>query len=177
MPKTKKSPALNTRDLANRITSITQDLNAANADVALLQRLKDAEVNAKRLERELTDMQKDLSVALADEHDAKQQAAFANIRNMAITSSAPVEDLNPGLLKMTYKVTYETLSYDSSTRRNLWRANSAHSIRYLPDTALKYLIEAKPELIPQRIMDLAPGKPAEAIHQYIQAIRRGYLSS
>ncbi len=177
MPKTKNTPAISTNDLADRITSISTDLHAAKADIALLQRLKDAEINAKRLARELKDTQQDLATALANEHDAKQKAAFANIRKMAITPSAPVGDANPGLLKMTFAVTYETLSYDYSTRQNVWKAASAFGINYLQAAELAYLTEAKPEIIPQRIMDLAPGKPAEAVSRYIQAVSRGYLAS
>jgi len=177
MPKTKNTPVLTASDLTGRITSITQDLSAAKADVALLQRLKDSETNAKRLTLELADTQDALATAIADEHDAKQKATFANIRNMAITSSAPVGDTNPGVLGMAYTVNYETLSYDYSSRQNLWRAVSAPGIRNLPARELAYLTEVRPDLIPQRIMDLAPGHPAEAISRYIQAVRRGYMKS
>lgn len=177
MTKTKNTPVADVSDLTERVTSTTEQLNAANADVALLQRLKDAEANTKRLTRELTDTQRDLATAIADEYAAKQKTAFANIRNMTITASAPADEPNPGLLKMTFTVNYEALSYDYSSRQNLWRSVSAIGIRHLPAKELAYLTEAKPEIIPHLIMELAIGNPAEAVSRYIQGLQRGYLTA
>ena len=171
-----KTPDVSPKDLANRIASITVNLEGARADVALLQRLKDAQANAKRLTLELQATQEVLASALADERNAKLEAEFANIRKMAISTSVPPEDRTAGVLKTTFAVTYETLSYDYQTRQNVWRTVSAPGINYLQARELAYLTQAKPELIPQCIVDLAPGQPAEAVSRYIQAMSRGYLT-
>ena len=156
---------------------MTAELATAKADVALLKRLSGAEANVGRLTDELATAELSLATALADDHEAKRQAAFARIRNMAVTANVPSDDPQAGLLKIKFAVSYETIAYDSSTRQSVWRAETAPNLNSLSMEALAYLTEAEPDLIPRSIMALAPGKPAEAVARYIAAIRRGYLVS
>lgn len=176
MTKIKTAQPVNANEIAGRIASITAELAAANADVALLQRLKDAEANADRLTLELAAAQLSLDTIEANANDTKRQEAFARIRNMKITAIAPSDNPNAGLLQTRFAVTYETVSYDSSTRRTVWLVASAPNINHLPIEALAYLTEATPEIIPAAIMALAPDSPAQAVGSFIQAIRRGYMN-
>ena len=176
MTKTKSAQPVNANEIEGRIASITAELAAANADVALLQRLKDAEANADRLTEELADLHDSAAKVQTDANDAKRQEAFARIRNMSITAITPNDNPTAGLLASRFAVTYETVAYDSSTRCTVWRVASAPNIHHLPNEALAYLTEAKPELIPAGIMALAPDSPTEAVRSFIQAIRRGYMN-
>ena len=173
MTKTKTAQPLNAIEIAGRIRAITAELAAANADVALLQRLKDAEANADRLTAELATLQDSADTALANANEAKRQEAFARIRNMSITAITPSDNPNPSLLQTRFAVAYETVSYDSSTRRTVWLVANAPNINYLPIEALAYLTEAKPEIIPAGIMALAPDSPFDAVRSYIRG-QRGY---
>ena len=175
MTKIRTAP-VNAFEIASRINAATAELAAANADVALLQRLKDAEANADRLTAELATLQDSAATALANANEAKRQEAFARIRNMSITAITPNDNPTAGLLATRFAVTYETVSYDSGTRRTVWLVANAPNINYLPIDALAYLTEATPEIIPAAIMALAPDSPAQAVRSFIQAIRRGYIT-
>ena len=176
MTKNKTAQPVNAFEIAGRIKAITIELAAANADFALLQRLKDAEANADRLTAELAGLQDSADTAQADANEAKRQEAFARIRNMSITAITPSDNPNPSLLQTRFAVTYETVSYDSGTRRTVWLVANAPNVNYLPIDALAYLTEATPEIIPAGIMALAPDNPTEAVRSFIQAIRRGYVT-
>ncbi len=176
MTKIKSAQPVNAFEIAGRIASITAELAAANADVALLQRLKDAEANADRLTAELATAQDSAAKVQADTNNAKRQEAFARIRNMTITAITPSDNPNAGLLQTTYAVSYETVAYDSSTRCTVWRVASAPNLHHLPTDALAFLTEAVPEIIPAGIMALAPDSPAQAVGSFIQAIHRGYMN-
>ena len=173
MTKNKSAQPVNTSALANHISSMTAELATAKADVALLKRLSGAEANVGRLTDELATAELSLTTALADDHEAKRQEAFARIRNMAVTANVPSDDPQAGILSVKFAVTYEVIAYDSSTRQNLWRPASAANINCLPMEALAYLTEAKPGLIPAGIMALAPDSPVDAIRSYIHGLR-GY---
>ena len=173
MTKTKSAQPVNVIALTNHISSMTAELAIAKADVALLQRLKDAEANVNRLEAAIATAQTEMATALADECEAKRQEAFARIRHMKVTANAPSDDPQAGILSVKFAVTYEVIAYDSSTRQNLWRPASAANINCLPMEALAYLTEAEPGLIPAAIMALAPDSPVDAVRSYIHGLR-GY---
>ena len=173
MTKIKSAQPANAFEIASRINAATAELAAANADVALLQRLKDAEANTDRLTVELANLQDSANMARATDNDAKRQEAFARIRNMSITAIAPGDNPNPSLLQTRFAVTYETVSYDSSTRRTVWLVANAPNINHLPNEALAYLTEATPQIIPAGIMALAPDSPVDAVRSYIRG-QRGY---
>lgn len=176
MTKIKTAQPVNAIALANHITGMSAELVTVKADIELLKRLKGAEANAERLEAAIAAAQLSLDAAQANAIDAQRQEAFARIRNMSITAVAPGDNPNPSLLQTTFAVTYETVSYDSTTRRTVWLVASAPSIHHLPNDALAYLTEAAPEIIPAGIMALAPDSPTQAVRTFIQAIRRGYLT-
>jgi hypothetical protein len=175
MTKIKAPQPVNAIEIAGRVASITAELAAAKSDVALLQRLKDAEANADRLTDELASLHDSAAKVQCNVDNAKRQEAFARIRNMSITAITPTDNPNASLLQTRFAVSYETVAYDSGTRCTVWRVANAPNINHLPNEALAYLTEAKPELIPAGIMALAPDSPTQAIRTFIQGIRRGYL--
>lgn len=176
MTKIKTAQPVNAIALANHISGMGAELVTAKADIELLKRLKGAEANAERLEAAIASAQLSLDATQANAIDAKRQEAFGRIRDMKITAITPSDNPNAGLLQTRFAVTYETVSYDSSTRRTVWLVASAPNINYLPTDALAYLTEATPEIIPASILALAPDNPAKAVASFIQAVRRGYLS-
>ena len=176
MTKIKTPQPVNAFEIASRINAATAELAAANADFLLLKRLSGAEDNVDRLSAELVSLQGTANTIEANAIDAKRQEAFARIRNMSITAITPSDNPTAGLLATRFAVTYETVSYDSGTRRTVWLVANAPNINYLPIDALAYLTEATPEMIPAAIMALAPDNPTEAVRSFIQAIRRGYIT-
>lgn len=176
MTKNKSAQPVNAIALANHISGMSAELVTVKADIELLKRLKGAEANGDRLEAAIAAARTQLATAQADANDAKQQEAFARIRNMKITAIAPSDNPNAGLLQTRFAVTYETVAYDSRTRCTVWRVASAPNINHLPNEALAYLTGAVPEIIPAGIMALAPDSPAQAVASFIQAIRRGYMN-
>ncbi len=176
MTKNKTAQPVNAIALANHISGMTAELVTVKADVELLKRLKGAEANAERLEAAIAEARTQLATAETNDDEIKRQEAFARIRNMSITAIAPGDNPNPSLLQTRFAVTYETVSYDSNTRRTVWLVASAPNINHLPIEALAYLTEATPEIIPASIMALAPDSPAQAVGSFIQAIRRGYMT-
>lgn len=175
MTKIKTAP-VNAFALANDISSTTAELAAASADFELLKRLKGAEANVDRLTSELASLHATAAKVQADVDSAKRQEAFTRIRNMSITAITPTDNPYASLLQTRFAVSYETVSYDSGTRCTVWLVANAPNINHLPNEALAYLTEAKPELIPAGIMALAPDNPTEAVRSFIQAIQRGYLN-
>ena len=173
MTKIKTAQLVNAFEIASRINAATAELAAANADVALLQRLKDAEANADRLTAELATLLGTADTIEANAIDAKRQEAFARIRNMSITAITPSDNPTAGLLATKFAVSYETVSYDSRTRCSVWLVANAPNINYLPTEALAYLTEATPQIIPAGIMALAPDSPVDAVRSYIRG-QRGY---
>lgn len=176
MTKTKSAQPVNAIELANHISSTKVELAAASTDFALLKRLSSAEANVARLTALLADLQDTADTIETNEHEAERQEAFARIRNMSVTPITPSDNPTAGLLATKFAVSYETVSYDSSTRRTVWLVANAPNINYLPTAALAYLTEAKPEIIPAGIMALAPNNPIEAVRSFIQAISRGYVT-
>lgn len=173
MTKNKSAQPVNAIALANHISGMSAELVTVKADIELLKRLKGAEANAERLEAAIASAQTQLADVQANTDNAKKQEAFARIRNMSITAIAPGDNPNPSLLQTRFAVTYETVSYDSSTRRTVWLVANAPNINYLPIEALAYLTEASPEIIPAGIMALAPDSPVDAVRSYIRG-QRGY---
>ena len=96
MTKNKTTQPVNAFEIASRINAATAELAAANADVALLQRLKDAEANADRLTAELATLQGTADTIETNANEAKRQEAFARIRNMSITAITPSDNPTAG---------------------------------------------------------------------------------
>jgi len=148
-------------------------LTKAREDAALFERLKAAAGLADRLAKEgqaLTALKLEISTA---EAKAKRDALFAMFGK--ITVSGCVDD---GLLSANWTIIYERLAYDTHAHRNImkeFRVDGFPQLERHHPEAYRYLVEANPERIPDAIMNLSPGNPAEAIAILCQAKARGYL--
>lgn len=161
----------NTTDRAALVAAVERlgaELEQAKADVALLQRLKGAEADAKRLTTELRAAQDDLATAMADATKARYEAEFAKFRDITITEE---EGKGIGPLHTTYTTTVTAVSFDGATHEG---EQTYVGFIGLPSDAMRYLIEKHPERIPASIMALGCD-PYEAFDTYFAGMRRGYL--
>jgi hypothetical protein len=156
--------------LHTQISELTSALNASRADVALLQRLKDAPASVKRIAAELDALTKKLNEARVDADKAKRAAFAANFRNMRVVQAGDGTGLSA-----SYTITYERLCWNGYG--NDWTATTVPGFAALEQNAMRYLLEFAPEKLPLFINDLAPGDPYTAMDRYLVALRRGYLSA
>lgn len=169
----KKTKTLTPAALVGEIERLSAELAEANADVALLRRLKDAEARAATLSAALGKAQEQLAEANADAHEAARNARFAGFDDISVRDNTPEEHV----LRTAFTITVNRMAYDSDTRTSTLRPLTFSGFIALPGDAYAYLIERKPSAIPAKIMALAPGDPAEAMRRYLLAMRRGYVEA
>lgn len=156
--------------LTATVERVGAELIQAAQDVALLQRLKNAEADAKRLAVELRAAQEDLVQANAAEVQAHRAAAYASFKDITVSGGAA----DVSLLDTTFVITVTGLTYNGW--ETVPQILTYSGFRTLPSQALGYLLEVHPEQIPAKIKALAPGDNYEALDRYFAALRRGYLT-
>ena len=148
-------------------------LTKAREDAALFERLKAAAGLATRLTKEgetLTALKLEVYAA---EAKAKRDALFALFGDITVSGCA-----DKGLLSANWIISYERMSYNTQAHGNIltrFEVNGFPQLERHHPEAYRYLVEAQPERIPDAIMNLSPGNPAEAIAILCQAQARGYL--
>ena len=165
---TTKTPA-NSIMLGADIERITADLELANTDVALLERLKSAKDRVTRLTGELEKATAARTKALTSEAKANEDRRFAGISNVVITDAEP----NESVLRSPFTITYSKPAFDGRSTRV--REHSAGGFGALSPEVLDYIIEKRPELIPAKIMALVPNDPRAAFRRYFVSLRRGFV--
>jgi hypothetical protein len=156
--------------LADTVARLTSELESAEGDVALLQRLKAAEAEAKRLTAELATAK----AALAEADVAAEQAARSAI--YAPFEGITVEERGDGhILHKQFFIHVNRKEFDGY--EDTPQTRTYQGFQALSADAFSYLIERQPEQIPGSIMALSPGDPWDAFDQYITAKRRGFLSA
>jgi hypothetical protein len=100
----------------------------------LLRRLKDAEKDATRIAGELVVAQDALVNANVDALTAAREAEFANFRSISV-AVIPRKDCPITAIGAGYAITYERLTYDNATHRNLWRSNTINGFSAVPSCA------------------------------------------
>ena len=159
-------------ELVDRIENLTAELAQARADVALLERLKNAEANATRCARELDAAQTALADAIADEVSAQRRATFSTIESIEIRDVAPEETV----LRSAFSIRVTRKCFDSMAGTNVSKMSSFDGFGVLPPEVMEYLVREKPEVIPAKIAALVPGDPEGAFEAYFTGRRRGYLA-
>lgn len=162
----------NQAELVSAVERIGAELEQAQRDVALLQRLKAAEANAERLAAELRKAQDELAEAMAAEVRARLDAKFAGFHDITVTESNPHN--SSGVLQTAFGITVTRQSFNGYGEAP--ETFTYAGFRALPSDALEYLVVKHPERIPASIMELAPNDPEEAFGAYFMGLRRGYLS-
>lgn len=156
--------------------TIAADLATAEQDFALWQRLTSAESR-------VTQLRKDYAKAKAADDRANAAAAkeadaarFAGLSNIRVTASGERETTG-GLLGRAFTITWTSPVHDMYSGESQPRQHTITGFASLPAPVYDFLVERHPSQIPAEIMALAPGNPAEAMHRYFVAKRRGYLTS
>lgn len=162
---------MNKHDLFDRIEQLTKDLAVAKADVALLNRLKEAEANLPRIADELEQAQKNLVTLLNDEQRDKRLASYAGIKTVTITDKTPGENV----LGSTFAVTVIRNRFDHDIGANAEQQEDYVGFGIVPAEVLAYIVDKQPPILPAKILDLAPGNPAEAFDRFMVSKRRGYV--
>lgn len=168
---TTKINAADPHALTAKLAGIVAELDEARKDVALLERLKAAEANVKRLTKEQADIFAEREAAYAARSKAKQDARFANLSKIRIVDSTPHESV----LRSGFTIKYTRLAYDMYAQANVPQDVTVEGFTGLPDDVFDFLIERHPEAIPSKIRNLA-GDAREAFAVYFRALRNGFLS-
>lgn len=156
--------------LAADIERITADLEQAHADIALLERLKSATGRVSRLTTELEKAKAARTKALTAEAKANDERRFASISNVSVSAG---DTENENVLRSTFTINYSRPAWDGRTTRV--REHSTVGFGALPPEVLDYIIEKRPELIPAKIIALAPDSPRDAFRRYFVSMRRGFV--
>lgn len=156
---------------AETLVRITNELAAANEDVALLQRLSTANDRAERLAGQRDKALAEQKAALAAEAKAKENARFAGFSGIDVTDLKP----DAGLLGSPFRITYTRLTHDMYAKDNVPTLHTVEGFGALNPDAYAYLIERHPEKIPAKIANLCPGNPRVAFERYFMGLRRGYI--
>jgi hypothetical protein len=155
---------------AAELERIAADLHAACEDVALLERLKSAKDRVTRLTAEQEKVTKERDRALAAEAKAADAARFAGISDVSVTDGSP----NENVLRSDFTITYTKPYWDGRETRQ--KQQSATSFGSLPADVLAYLMDKRPDLIPAKIMALAPDDPKAAFGCYFVSLKRGHVA-
>jgi hypothetical protein len=158
--------------LTAEIERIEADLELARDDVALLERLKSATDRVARLTGELEKVTTARSKALAAEAKANDERRFAAISNVSVTDGKTAAE---NVVRSTFTITYSRPAFDGRSTRV--REHTCEGFGPLPPEVLDYIIEKRPDLIPAKIMALAPDSPRDAFRRYFVALRRGYVAA
>jgi hypothetical protein len=159
--------------LTAAVERIAADLRRAQRDVALLQRLKDAEATTKRLTAELQEAQDALTAANVAELQAQRAAAYSRFIDITV-SKAVIEGPMGGVLHTPYLITVTAKTFNGY--ESVPEVLTFNGFKGLPSDAFGYLIEVHPEEVPAAIRELAPDDLYEAFGRYFAALRRGYMS-
>jgi hypothetical protein len=155
-----------------KLERITAELIEARADVAMLERLKSANDRVARLTAEQEKAIKARDKVLAAETKANDERRFASISNVSVTDGKTAAE---NVVRSTFTITYSKPAFDGRSTRV--REHTCEGFGPLPPEVLDYIIEKRPDLIPAKIMALAPDSPRDAFRRYFVALRRGYVAA
>lgn len=156
--------------MTDDLNTIAADLEAAKADLALLERLTSA---AERVNVLTTAFDKARTAqAKADEASAKEaaEARFKGLANIRVTGSG-----DDNLLREHFTINWTGQVYDMYSMTSAPIEMQREGFVSLPDNVLAFLVEKHPDRIPAKITALRPGDPAAAMTEYLRACQRGYF--
>lgn len=154
--------------LAHEIENLVADLRKVKAMIDILG--QPAIDKAKEVEDKIATLREQLSTALANkamEDRAKRLSGFSNMR---------VEvKAGDNLMSTGFVIRYEKPAWDMDLKESVPKMHECNGFALLSDDAYDYLVNEKSGVIPAVIMNLAPGKPQEAMSIYLQGKARGYF--
>lgn len=160
--------------LRARLAENAAELQRAQADAELYERLTKARAETARLQKAGAELTASLSKALEAEAKADRKAAEARFRNLSITTTYPSADRPSGVLNARFTIRWESPKWNYRTGENELTAHQSDGFPALAGDAYAYIMEHRTDLIPAVIMELAPGDPEAAMSRYFTARRRGY---
>lgn len=152
------------------LEQISAELEEAQADVAMLERLKSSVDRVKRLSIEHGKASAARDKAIASEAKAIEAERFAGIGNVRVTQSA--NTIGENLLRSAFTIAYTKPRWDMYEM--VQTPYSVDGFGPLPPEVLDYIIIKQPILIPAAISALNPDDPTDAFRQYFLILRRGY---
>jgi hypothetical protein len=164
--------AAQTESAAQNLFRIMAELSEAQADVALLERLKGAQARVTKLTAEQEAAVTTQNKALHAEEKAKESARFVGFQGINVVDKGADKDV----LSSTFEITYTRLTWDMDANASRPTPHTVSGFSGLPSLAFQYLLERHPDKIPDKIMRLAPGDPSAAFGRYFDGMRRGYLT-
>lgn len=156
------------------LEQISHELEQARRDLATLRRLQDAEKRAEELAAAYADAKATEEAAELEKARQTFEARMDGITDLRVERHS-AEATGDALLHRAYRITYAKPRWNMYTQTNAISESVVEGFAALPPEARLYLIHKAPHQIPEEIMALAPGDPAEALAQYARAQRRGYL--
>lgn len=154
--------------IANEIESLSADILKVNSTIDLLG--KPAIDAANKLDKALKDAKDRFATALANEQEEARNLRLSRFSDIRV-------EVKPGnsLIDTTFIVHYSVLTWDMLEKASLPKPHTCNGFLSLADDAYEYLVTEKPDAIPASIMNLAPGRPQDAMGIYFQAKARGYF--
>lgn len=156
--------------LTATVERLGAELTQALEDVALLQRLKSAEDDAKRLAIELRTAQEELVGANVAALQAERAGSYLNFRDITISSAGLATGLHTNFVINVTRLVF-------NGRDSVPTVVTHTGFLALPSDAFGYLIDMHPELVPSFIKALAPDDLYEAFHRYFLGIKRGFIAT
>jgi len=157
------------RIAAANLDRIASELREAEADVALLERLKSATDRVNRLTAEHAKAIKEQDKAAAADVKEAKSARLAGISDVTVTEHPDTQ--REHVLRASFTIHWTKPTWNG--RSNPPTKHSMTGFGACPPEVLEYLIERCPERIPSKIMALAPDHPREAFRTYFRGLKRG----
>lgn len=158
-------------DIANEIETLSADLLRVNAMIDVLG--QPAIAKANEIDKALQAAKDRFATALADEADREREERLSRYSDISV--SIPVAGEN--LMNTSFTIRYKAKTWDMALKDSVPKLHECNGFSTLPDEVYDYLVSKKPEAIPGIIMELAPGKPHEAMSIYLQSKARGFFKS
>lgn len=157
------------------LTEIETQLAAAQADLALFQRLSGAAGRVTRLTAEHDKAKAAHDKADAEKAKAAEEARFAGLRDLRITETPGSK--SSSVLSSQFHISYTRDAYDMDVHATVPQPVSRPGFTALEPNVLAWIAQRHPDKIPASIMALAPGNVDAALGSYFAGLRRGYLKA
>jgi hypothetical protein len=161
--------------LRGALTENARELQQAQADAVLFERLSKAKNEVTMLKKVGADLTAGLNDALAEEAKVERELAKAKFRNLRIAAEFPGR--GTGALHATFTIKWEGPRWNYQTGVTDW---STFGVLGFPALLANYpevfswMMQFHPDALPSLILELGDGDAEAAMDRYLVAMRRGY---
>lgn len=153
---------MTSEELQCRLGELAHELNAYRKDAELYERMKKAQSETARIQKEMTVLTAALSKAMDAEDKADRQARRDSIKELSVA-----------VADRSYTITYLQRVFDGETNTHVWQNRIVQGFQALEPRVMGYLLDEAPQILPRQIADLVPGDPYGAMDKYLSNLRRG----